>query len=274
MAEFAVKALILDWAGTVIDHGSCAPAYVFCEIFRRRGVDITMAQAREPMGRAKREHIAAITQMPAVADAWQKQLGTACTDADIDAMYAEFIPLQKSVIAEHAVVIEGAAAAIQYCREQGLKIGSSTGYTRELMEIVTPLAREQGYAPDCVLCAEDAVRGRPTPYLIYEAARRLDVFPLRSVVKVDDTPVGIEAGRHAGCWTVGVTRTGNAVGLSAADWQALPASDKQALLLKAEQSLRAAGAHEILESVADIASVLNRLNTRIEDGEHPDTQQP
>ena len=43
---------------------------------------------------------------------------------------------------------------------------------------------------------------------------RLDVFPMTSMVKVDDTPVGIEAGRNAGCWTVGVTRTGNCVGLS------------------------------------------------------------
>ena len=59
-----LKAIVFDWAGTMIDHGSRAPAIVFQEIFRQRGIEITIDQAREPMGMAKREHILAITQMP------------------------------------------------------------------------------------------------------------------------------------------------------------------------------------------------------------------
>ncbi|MBI1349208.1 phosphonoacetaldehyde hydrolase [bacterium] len=265
-----LQALVLDWAGTMVDHGCCGPALVFREIFRGRGIDITMAQAREPMGRAKRDHIAAITHMPEVAAAWQVRYGRPCSSEDIDAMYHDFLPLQKSVLAKHSDVIPGTAEAVAQCREMGLKIGSSTGYTQELMEVVVPIARQQGYSPDCVLCVEDAPRGRPYPYLLFEAAKQMEVFPLWTIVKVDDTPVGIEAGRNAGCWTVGITRTGNCVGLSAQEVAALPPLERAALMEQAADRLRQAGAHVIIESVAEIVPVLHQFNARLAQGELPD----
>ena len=67
-----LKAVILDWAGTVVDYGSCAPAGVFVEVFARHAVPITMQQARAPMGSEKRAHIAAVAAMPEVAEAWRR----------------------------------------------------------------------------------------------------------------------------------------------------------------------------------------------------------
>ncbi|MCA9226153.1 MAG: phosphonoacetaldehyde hydrolase, partial [Planctomycetales bacterium] len=158
---------------------------------------------------------------------------------------------------------------IAECRHRGLKIGSSTGYTRELMEIVGDAARQQGYQPDCVLCAEDSPRGRPAPYLIYEAAKRLDVFPLWAIVKVDDTPVGIEAGRNAGCWTVGVTLTGNGVGLSVDEVAGLSADERKRVCAEAGDKLKQAGAHYLVESVADLLPVLVEIDNRMLQGEVP-----
>lgn len=264
-----LKAVVFDWAGTMIDHGSRAPAIVFQEIFRRRGVQVTPEQAREPMGRAKRDHIAAISAMPAVAKAWQAAFGSACSDSDIDAMYQDFLPLQKDTLKDHSVMIAGAAEAVVWCRHRGLRIGSSTGYTHELMEVVTAAAADQGYIPDCVLCAEDAPVGRPAPFLLFECAKRMNVFPMWHIVKVDDTPVGIEAGRNAGCWTVGITRTGNGVGLSAAEVDALSSDELKARCEAAAGKLRAAGAHFILESVADIAPLLEQIDARLQNGELP-----
>lgn len=264
-----LKAVVFDWAGTTVDHGSRAPAIVFQEIFRRRGVEITAAQAREPMGMAKRDHIAAIAAIPEVAHAWTSKFGRPCGDAEVDAMYAEFLPLQKEVLREHCTVIEGVPEAVAACRRMELKIGSSTGYTRELMAVVTAAAKGQGYEPDCVFCAEDAPRGRPAPFLLFEAAKRLDVYPMWSIVKVDDTPVGIEAGRNAGCWTVGITRTGNGVGLSREEVDALPTEEIRRLCEAAERRLQAAGAHYVVESVADIVDVLVEIEARSGRGELP-----
>ena len=264
-----LKAIVFDWAGTTIDHGSRAPAAVFQEIFRRRGVAVTAAQAREPMGMAKREHIAAIVAIPQVARAWEQAHGRPCGETDIDALYEDFLPLQKSVLAQHCDVIPGVVEAVDACRRLGLRIGSSTGYTRALMEIVSKLAREQGYDPDCVICAEDTSRGRPAPFLVYAAAQRLDVYPLWNVVVVDDTPVGIEAGRNAGCWTIGITRTGNGVGLSLPELASLPREDIARRCETAGQRLGDAGAHYLLESVADIVPVLEQIEGRLGNGEIP-----
>lgn len=264
-----LKAIVFDWAGTTVDHGCRAPAIVFQEIFRQRGINITPAQAREPMGMAKRDHIAAITAMPEVSAAWQQKFGQVCTDAEIDAMYQDFLPLQKKTLSQHTDVIAGVPEAVAQCRAMGLKIGSSTGYTRELMDVVEPAAREQGYSADCVLCVEDAPRGRPAPYLLYEASKRLEVYPLWHVIKVDDTPVGITAGRNAGCWTVGITRTGNGVGLSVDELAALCDDERREVIKAADEKLRAAGAHATLESVADIVDLIVQIDDRLAAGELP-----
>ena len=264
-----LKAVVFDWAGTMIDHGCLAPAKVFQEIFRQRGIEITPAQAREPMGMAKRAHIAAIAAMPDIADTWREKYGDDCGEKEIDAMYAEFLPLQKETLAAHCDLIEGAAEIAASCRERGLKIGSSTGYTRELMEVVTRAAAEQGYQADCVLCSEDAPVGRPAPYLLYEASKRLNLYPLNTFVKVDDTPVGIEAGRNAGCWTVGITRTGNGVGMSVKELAKLNAGEIEGICREAAAKLTAAGAHFVIESVADLLAILEDIDRRVSSGERP-----
>ena len=260
--------MIFDWAGTTVDHGSRAPILALVELFRRRDIDMDLAAAREPMGLAKRDHIRALAQSPMVARAWQLRYGKTCDEADVDALYEEFLPLQERVLRDHGDVIAGVPQMVAECRAMGLKIGSTTGYTRALMEIVSAAARPHGYVPDCVVGADDTRRGRPAPFLLFEAAHRLDVYPMSTLVAVDDTTVGIEAGRNAGCWTIGVTRTGNLVGLSAAEVAALPEETSRRCTVAADR-LRSAGAHAVVESAADILPILRDFNVRLQRGERP-----
>ena len=264
-----IKAVVFDWAGTMIDHGSRAPAIVFVEIFNRQGIEISFAQAREPMGMAKREHIAAITEMPEVKSQWLAKFDRDCEDEDIDQMYEQFLPLQKETLRNHSQLIEGAAEAADTCRAMGLKIGSSTGYTRELMIDVKAKAKEQGYEPDITLCAEDAPRGRPAPYLLFEAAKQLDVFPMQSIVKVDDTILGVEAGVNAGCWSIGITQTGNLLGLSEVEIQALSSDELNNQTSEISRQFQAAGAHLAIDSVRQMEQTLRRIDTAIEAGSFP-----
>src|SRR6478735_6498595 len=81
-----IKAVIFDWAGTVIDYGSLAPMGAFVETFGEFGVQISIDEARGPMGMAKRPHIAAIMALPRVAETWSKRHGRAPAEADIDAV--------------------------------------------------------------------------------------------------------------------------------------------------------------------------------------------
>lgn len=258
-ASNPIQGLIFDWAGTTIDHGSRAPVEVFVEVFRRQGIDLTTAEARGPMGKAKREHIAALLGLPRVLEAWRASKGQGPTEADIDRLYDDFLPLQRETIARHSQVLDGIPEVIAECRRRGLKIGSTTGYTHSLMEVAAPIAREQGFDPDVIVCSDDVPQGRPAPWMIFQAAERLGVYPLSTVVVVDDTTVGIEAGLNAGAWTVGVTRTGNALGLSEAELNQLDDAERKARIADASASFRRAGAHQVIESVADLLPVLDAL---------------
>jgi phosphonoacetaldehyde hydrolase len=261
-----LQAVIFDWAGTTVDHGSRAPARVFVEIFARSRVAITEAEARGPMGRAKRDHIAAILSLPRVSAAWQNEHGRAPNEADLDRLYGDFLPLQLEAIQHHADVIPGVPEVVAECRRRGLKIGASTGYTRPLMNALEPLAARNGFAPDVSICADDVTQGRPAPWMLFRAAERLGVFPMSLVVAVDDTEVGIEAGRNAGAWTVGISRTGNGLGLARDEVDRLDRRDLDRRLAAIASTLKQAGAHHVIESVADLIAVLDQINDGLTKG--------
>lgn len=251
-----VRAIIFDWAGTTIDFGSRAPAAVFVEIFRRRGVEISIAEARAPMGMAKVEHIRAIADMPRVSELWKQTHGRPPTRDDVLGMYEQFLPLQREALAHGSELIPGIAHAVSTCRSLGLRIGSSTGYTKALMEVVRPIAAAQGYTPDVVVCSDEVAAGRPTPWQNFRVAEGLGVYPMRHNLVVDDTPLGIAAGRDAGCRTVAVSMTGNALGLSLDEVQALSPMDLAARLSRIEMQFRDAGADYVLRSAADLPLLL------------------
>lgn len=264
-----LKAVVLDWAGTMLDFGSRAPMGVFVRAFAEFGVEITTAEARGPMGMAKRDHISEVIRQPRVAAAWQARHGAPPSEADIDRVYAVFVPMNVAVAADFAEMIPGAVETVRVLRERGLKIGSTTGYTREIMAKVLPVAAAAGYVPDNLVCAGDLSGGRPGPLMMYQTFADLGVFPPETVVKVDDTPPGIGEGVQSGTWTVGVTASGNEVGLSLAEWNALPPAGQRAAVEKATAALAGAGADYVIETVAQLPPILDQIEARLAAGEKP-----
>jgi phosphonoacetaldehyde hydrolase len=264
-----LRAVVFDWAGTMVDHGSRAPMGVFVEVFARFGVEVSVEEARGPMGLPKLEHIRAMGALPRVAAAWRQAQGRAFDDAAARRVYEVFVPANREVVSRYATLIPGAAATAEALRRRGLKIGSTTGYTREIMEPLLPLAAAQGYAPDCLVCAGDLPAGRPTPLMMYKCFLDLAVWPASAVVKVDDTAPGIAEGVAAGGWAVGVAMTGNAVGLGEDELAALGEAERDRLRAKATAALREAGAHHVIDGVADLVPVLNEIEMRLARGGRP-----
>ncbi len=69
-----VEGVIFDWAGTAVDFGCFAPVNVFIDIFKNAGIDVTMEEARAPMGMLKIDHIRAMLSMPRISKLWEEQL--------------------------------------------------------------------------------------------------------------------------------------------------------------------------------------------------------
>jgi len=261
--------VILDWAGTIVDHGSCAPVAALRETFASAGVPISADEARRHMGLAKRTHIASILGLPEVHAKWVDARGSAPKSADVDDMYAAFIPRQLEVLEHHSGVIAGVQQAAERMRGRGLRIGTTTGYNRAMLDYVLDRAREQGFVPDESLCPDDVPSGRPAPFMCYLNAVRMKVFPMWTLVKIGDTAVDIEEGLNAGMWTIGITRTGNEVGLSPAEWNSATESERVRRLARARAVLVDAGAHYAAESVAECEEVLDLIEDRLERGGSP-----
>lgn len=264
-----LKAVVFDWAGTTVDHGSRAPMGAFVEVFSQFKVSITIEEARRPMGLPKRDHIKALLSQPGVAQRWTEVHGAAPTERDIDRVYEVFVPLNAKVVADYGALIPGVLETVRTLRERGLRIGSTTGYTRDIMERLLPVAASQGFAPDNLVCAGDLTLGRPTPHMMYKCFLDLGVWPGSAVVKVDDTTPGIAEGLAAGCWTVGVAMSGNAAGLDREELEALSEAERSVLRRRADAELERAGAHYVIDSVADLMPVIDRIEGRLARGERP-----
>ncbi|HEX3405021.1 MAG TPA: phosphonoacetaldehyde hydrolase [Acetobacteraceae bacterium] len=262
-----LQAAVLDWAGTVVDHGSRAPMGAFVRAFAQFGVAVSIADARGPMGMAKWDHIRAVGQAPAVAAAWQAKHGRAFSEADVDAIFQVFEPMNIAAVRDHADIIPGAIDAIATLRRRGMKIAGTTGYTRPIMDELAPLAAAAGYAPELTVCAGDLPAGRPSPLMMWYAMAKLGVWPAACVVKVDDTAPGIGEGKAAGTWTVGIALTGNAVGLSAEELAA--ASPDQRARLREQAAVELRDADMVIDSIADLPRAVAAIDARLAKGERP-----
>ena len=106
-----IEALILDWAGTVVDFGSFAPTAIFVEAFAEAfDFPISLAEARVPMGLGKWDHIHTLGQLPEVAARWQARFGRPMGRSDVDFIYATFMPLQIEAVARYSAPIAGSLA--------------------------------------------------------------------------------------------------------------------------------------------------------------------
>ena len=264
-----IKAVILDWAGTVVDHGSSAPMGAFVKAFAHFGVTISITDARGPMGMAKRDHIRMVGTAPAVAAAWRANHGRDFDDAAIDAIFEVFEPLNVAAVEAHSALIPGAHDALQWCKARGIRVGSTTGYTRPIMERLMPLAAAQGFVPEVTICAGDLAAGRPAPLQIWSALAQMGIWPASSVIKLDDTTPGIGEARAAGCWAVGAALTGNSPGLSAEELAQLPPDQRAELRRAASEPLLRAGAHLVIDSIAELPWLVEHIEARLEAGEKP-----
>jgi phosphonoacetaldehyde hydrolase len=246
-----------------------APVRVLVDLFRSRGLKITDEEARLDMGLLKKDHIRSILKIGRVKSMWVDLFSRLPSDADVEEIFEEFVPRQLRCLTEYSRLIPGVIEAVETMRSRGILIGSTTGYTRPMLNLLLECAAAQGYAPDSAVSPDDVGAGRPFPWMCYQNAIKLNVYPMEAFVKVGDTASDIEEGINAGMWTVAVARTGNEIGLSERDFFALPNSQQCSLVEAARGRLRKAGAHYVIDTIEDVRPVLDLIDERLARGEKP-----
>jgi phosphonoacetaldehyde hydrolase len=264
-----IKGVIFDWAGTTVDYGCIAPAIVFVEVFKNKNIQITIEEARGPMGLAKKDHVRALTEHESVKQQWHQIFGRYPDEADVEVIYAELESILVSIVAKYSVPVPGIVELVKTLKNRGIKIGTTTGYTAPMMKNVTKVAKELGFEPDCVINSSDVNEGRPKPWMAFLNAIKLDIYPPSSIIKVGDTVADIKEGINAGMWTIGVTKSGNEVGFSLDEIKTV---DKQILdskIEKARQKLLDADAHFVIEGVWECLPIIDKIEKLIQKGEKP-----
>jgi len=264
-----VQGVICDWAGTMVDFGSLSPVAAFKEAFGRHGFDVSFEEIREHMGMLKLDHTRAILE--STKERFFTQYGFYPTERDAKAVYHHFEPALFDVLKEHSKPIHGAVAFADTLRQKGIKLGSTTGYTCSMMEVVLNEAGKEGYRPECYVCPSTYLPGRPHPFMIYKNAIELEIYPLSSIVKIGDTVSDIREGLNAGCWSIGVAMSGNEMGLSQEQMQHLSKEEVDEKLSHARSRLREAGAHCVIDGIWDALPLLERIDEKIKTGEKPCT---
>ncbi|MFI7583634.1 HAD-IA family hydrolase [Kocuria sp. M1N1S27] len=141
--------------------------------------------------------------------------------------------LDELLATEGVHPVEGAEQAVTELREAGLRVCLATGYDRHSLNTLLERLGWTGLA-DLSLCPSDAGRGRPWPDMVLTAVLALDLGDVRRVMVVGDTAADVQAGLRAGSAAVVGVRTG--------------AHDAA--------SLRAAGAHVVVDSVRDLPGLV------------------
>jgi len=266
-----VKGLVLDWSGTLADAYVIAPAVVFVEVFSKQGVEISMLEARGPMGLRKDLHIKALTEDPVIRERWKSIKGSYPDQGDVDAMFADFVPMQLDCLRNYTTLLPGIAEVCNAMQKDGIKIGVSTGFVRSMVDILLQDSIKQGFTPDATVAGDEVLNGaRPKPFMVYKNLDLMDIHPIQSVVKVDDTTSGIGEALEAGCWGVGVSRYSNYLDIDTLEEaeQMSPAEFERRNNLTKE-ILRKAGAHYVIESMVDLPEVIEDINARLARGEKP-----
>ncbi|MNO45258.1 Phosphonoacetaldehyde hydrolase [compost metagenome] len=221
------------------------------------------------MGMGKWDHIRTLCNVPDIAERYRKVFGRTPTDDDVTALYNRFMPLQIEKIAVHSALIPGALDTLTGLRQDGLKIGSCSGYPKVVMDKVVELAAQNGYVADHVVATDETPNGRPWPAQALANVIALGIDDVAACVKVDDTVPGILEGRRAGMWTVALVCSGNALGLTWEGYQALSAEALESERKRIHALFASSRPHYLIDTINELPEVIADINQRLAKGEMP-----
>lgn len=251
------EAVIFDWAGTTVDYGCFAPVQAFVEVFKEYGVEPTMEETRKPMGMLKLDHIKTMLKMERINSEFEKVHGRKPTDKDAEEMHEIFEKKLLSILHNFAEPKPYVVETIAELRKMGVKIGSTTGYTDKMMEIVTREAKSAGYEPDCWFSPDSTNGvGRPKPYMVFRNLETLGVTSTENAIKVGDTVSDVKEGKNAGLLTIGIIDGSSEMGLTEEEYNALSEEEKQTNCERVRKIYLDAGADFVIQDIREILSFI------------------
>ena len=257
-----IQLVVFDWAGTMVDYASSAPADTFQKVFQDMNIHLTREEINGPMGTEKKHHIRTLLSMPEVNDQWISLHKRPWTEEDINDIFEVFEKTLYETVASYSDPLEGVVETMNALKKEGIHIGSTTGYLANIMTRVIPAAKAKGVDPECVVTPDVTGGGRPAPFMIFECMRHFNVYPPAAVVKVGDTIVDMQEGKNAGAWSVGVLKGSNLLGLSEKEYEAMDLSELKKRKEDTRQKFLSAGADLVIDTMKELPAAIRQIEER------------
>ncbi|SCJ96019.1 Phosphonoacetaldehyde hydrolase [uncultured Eubacterium sp.] len=255
-----IEAVIFDWAGTTVDFGSFAPVQAFIKAFEEFGITPTVDEVRAPMGMLKWNHIHTMMQMPRIQKAWAVTHGREWTLEDVDAVYQKSESGIMEILQDFAQPKPFVLDTVKTLRERDIKIGSTTGYTDEMMSIVVPEAAKRGYQPDTWFSPDSVSKmGRPYPFMIFKNLEALQITSVSAAIKVGDTVADIKEGKNAGLISVGIVEGSSVMALSEAEYGALSTEEKSVRSAQVTKIYQDCGADYVIDNMRSLLNLIDQI---------------
>lgn len=255
-----IEAVIFDWAGTTVDYGSFAPVEAFIEAFKAFGITPTVEEVREPMGMLKWDHIHTMMKMPRITEEWKKAHGRMWDKTDVDAIYDKSEKAIFGILDKFSTPKPFVLKAVEELRNRGIKIGSTTGYTIEMMDIVTKSAEKQGYKPDAWFCPNHTEnKGRPYPYMVFKNLEALGISSVNATIKVGDTVADIKEGKNAGMISVGIIEGSSVMGYTQDEYEEFSSERKSLEAERVRKVYESCGADYVIKNMNELCDLIEKI---------------
>ena len=272
-----IKTVVLENSGTFIDPYVIAPTRTFKKVFSNYRIPITMFEIRRKIGLRNDLHIREILKLPRIKSEFFKKYGRRSNEEDIMNIYIDFVQTQLKILPEYCVLLPKVKETIDIMKNDGIKIVTTTGFNREIVDCIVEKVKKLGIELDNTVAADEFpnkylnLSVRPKPFMLYKNLFKLDAWPIQSVVKVDNTIIGIQEGLSAGCWSIGITDYSNYMNInSLEEWKSLNNIEKyERKEYSRNKIIKESGAHYVINEFDELLPVIQDINKRLINGETP-----
>ena len=262
-----IKAVIFDLGGTLIDKFSLSPLVNLSKAFKQRNIVIPNRIIAQDMGKKKCDHIYSISREPFFYEQFKDVYKRDPNDSDLGDIYSIFCAFQGADLRKKQELIPETKVVMNYLREKDIKIGITTGFNKEQMDLVLDRLNKEDIFPDSAVsssCIDDL--SRPNPFMIYRNMDLLGITNPTEVIKIDDTAVGVQEGLNAGCISVGVARWSINMGvLTIKERDKLEDDDSKYIirnkLVKSRDILQKSGATHVIDTLDELPIIIEHTNS-------------
>jgi len=257
-----IQLAVFDVGGTIIDAGCKAPAITFKKVFDQYKFDTNMSNIRKHMGICKKEHIRRLL-LDGNRDRINEDYDYNELSKLIDRMYYSFEEHEYIALEEYGKPITGTIEVLSRLGNESISVGLCTGFNRNILNKILQLNPVINQLITTCVANNEVSLGRPSPFMVYQNMMNTRVTDYECVVKVDDTVSGILEGVNAGCWTIGVSKYGNSMGMDEEEIIKLKKIDPEEYHRrhnKAILELKQAGANMVVDEIRSVPQAINKIN--------------